>query len=72
MNKKEMFIWLVYAGLGTQIATSITVIDCMTIALQMPDDLLPDDVEKIAVMAKELIGWRFLEKARPGWVCHIL
>jgi len=70
MNRKEFFIWLVYAGLGVQITTSHRAI--ISIALYIPSDSLPMDLPKLAIMAKELIDWRFNGKRRPRWIKTIL
>ena len=68
MNRKEYFLWLIYAGLGVQITTSHKAIDAMSIALYIPSDSLPMDLPKLAIMAKELIDWRFNGKRRPRWI----
>ncbi len=72
MNREDVFIWLVYAGLGVQITTSHRAIDAMTIALCVPRNSLPPDQFKLAEMAKELIDWRFNGKRKPRWLKNVL
>ncbi len=72
MNREDVFIWLVYAGLGVQLTTSHRAIDAMTIALCVPRSNLPPNELELAKMAKELIDWRFNGKRKPKWMKNVL